>query len=138
MVTDSEVFFHLVVQEAEDLGNPVEGIRSAAEKIIENDINFSSLNFIASDRDRLYALRCAKEQTEYYILYYLERPGEGFELKRLSKETSQLIMTKLAHREKAILIASEPMSDELSWIPISNGYLMVVGPDLGIQEVKVI
>ncbi|ADV65140.1 class II glutamine amidotransferase [Desulfurococcus mucosus] len=131
--TDSEAFFHLVVQEAEEYGDPVEGIRRAVEKIIAEGIGFSSLNFIASDGERLYALRYATTSLDYYTLYYRERPGEGFELRKLSKETRQLIAMKLAYRERAVLVASEPMSDEPYWNPIPNKHLIVVNSGLDIE-----
>ena len=135
--TDSEMFFHLIVQEVEGLGDPVEGIRSAIEKIIAKGIGFSSLNFIASDGERLYALRYATTSLSYYTLYYIERPREGFELKKLSKETLQLIAMKLAHGEKAVIIASEPMSDEPYWKPIPNKYLVVVSPNLNVELIPI-
>ena len=90
--TDSEVFFHLIVQEVDSLGDPMEGIVSAVKKIIDNGIGFSSLNFIASDGRRLYALRYAVTSLDYYTLYYIERPREGLELRKLSEEPRQLIL----------------------------------------------
>ena len=136
--TDSEVFFHLIVQEVKSLGNSVEGIRSAIEKIVAKGIGFSSLNFIASDGKRLYALRYATTNLDYYTLYYLERPREDFELKKLSKETRQLIAMKLARGERAVLVASEPMSDELYWKPILNKHMVAAAsPSLSIELITV-
>ncbi len=135
--TDSEAFFHLIIQEIEDLGGPVEGIMSAVKKIVNRGIVFSSLNFIASDGERLYALRYATKRLSYYTLYYLERPREGFELRKLSKETRQLILTKLAHGEKAVVIASEPMSDEPYWKPIPNKHLVIISPSLNVELIPI-
>ena len=135
--TDSEALFHLVVQEAEELGDPVEGIKSAIEKIVVKGIGFSSLNFIASDGERLYALRYATTSLSYYTLYYIERPREDFELKKLSKETRQLIAMKLACGERAVLVASEPMSNEPYWKPIPNKHLIVIDPNLNIELITV-
>ena len=131
--TDSEAFFHLIVQEAIELGDPIEGIKSAVEKIIGRGIGFSSLNFIASDGRKLYALRYAITCEDYYTLYRIERPKGGFEVKRLSKETRQLISVKLARREKAVIIASEPMSDEPCWELIPNKHLVVVDSNLNMK-----
>ena len=135
--TDSEAFFHLIVQEAERLGDPVEGIRSAVEEIIDKGIGFSSLNFVASDGERLYALRYATTSPSYYTLYYVERPREGFELEKLSKETQQLVKLKLARGERAVLVASEPMSDEPYWEPIPNKHLAVINADLKVKLVHI-
>ena len=135
--TDSEVFFHLIVQEVERQGDPIEGIMSAIEKIVNNNIRFSSLNFITSDGEKLYALRYATTHLSYYTLYCIERPREGFELKRLSKETRQLIAMKLARGERAVLVASEPMSDEPYWKPIPNKHLVVIDANLDVKLVHV-
>jgi len=131
--TDSEVLFRLIVQETSDLGNPVEGIKNAIEKITKNNIHFTSLNFILSDGEKLYALRCAETRLCYYTLYYIKRPKEGLELGKPSKETEQLISTKLSRGEKAVVIASEIMSDEPYWEPIPNKYLAVVNKNLDIK-----
>ena len=93
--TDSEAFFHLIVQEVESLGDPVEGIMNAIEKIVNKGVSFSSLSFIASDGRRLYALRYATTRLSRYTFYYIKRPREGLELKKLSEETHQLILSKL-------------------------------------------
>lgn len=85
--TDSEAFFHLIIQETEDLGDSVKGILSAVGKIVRHIKYFSSLNFVASDGEKLYALRYATRRLDYYTLYYLKRPREGLELYKLSKET---------------------------------------------------
>lgn len=131
--TDSEAFFHLIVQETEDLGDPIEGIVSAVGKVVGKGINSStSLNFIASNGEKLYALRYAITGLDHYTLYYLERPGE-VELRKLSEETHQLILTKLAQGEKAVVIASEPMSDEPNWKPIPNKNLAIIDPNLDVE-----
>ena len=131
--TDSEMFFHLVVQEVNSIGDPVEGIMNAVEKIIKNCTRFSSLNFIASDGERLYALRYARRGLDYYTLYYVKRPQEYLELSELSKETRQLIVLKLARGEKAAIIASETMSDERYWNLLPNKHLIVLDKDLNME-----
>jgi len=69
--TDSKAFFHLTLQDAGDLGNPVEGIMSAIKKIVNKGVVFSSLNFIASDGEKLYALRYATRRlaTTHYTTW---------------------------------------------------------------------
>jgi len=131
--TDSEAFFHLIVQEVNDLNDPVEGIRRAVEKIVKNNIRFSSLNFIASSRERLYALRYARTRLDYYTLHYIERPREGLELRRLSRETRQLILMKLARGERAVIVASETMSNETYWRQVPNKHLVIVDKNLNIE-----
>jgi len=131
--TDSEIFFHLLIQEIEDLEDSIEGIMNVIEKIVGKGIKFSSLNFIASDGENLYALRYATERLNYYSLYYIKRPKEGLELRRLSRETKQLISMKLARGERAVIVASEIMSDEKYWRRVPNKHLVIVDKNLNIE-----
>ena len=133
--TDSEVLFHLIVQEALDAGGFLEGVRRALEKINGEGVRYSSLNFLASDGHQLYALRYADHSLDYYTLYYLERPQGPLSLNKLSKSTLQLIRAKLAHGEKAVLVASEPLTEE-NWLEIPNKHMLVVGRDLSAKLVE--
>ena len=135
--TDSEAFFHLIIQEVIALGDPIEGIKNAIRKIVDRGIGFSSLNFIASNGRELYALRYATRNLDYYTLYYIERPKEGLGIERLSEKTKQLISMKLTHGEKAVIIASEPMSDEPYWRLIPNKHLAIVDSNLNIRLIQV-
>lgn len=128
--TDSEIFFHLLVQEITFKGDPVEGVRSAIGKLVGSGVYFASLNFIASDGVKLYALRYAEELPDYYTLYYIKRPTPGLELSHLSQATRQLITTKLSSGEKAVIVASEPMSDEYHWRLIPNKNLLIIDENL--------
>jgi len=130
--TDSEVLFHLIVQEALDAGSFLEGVRRALEKINEEEVRYSSLNFLASDGHQLYALRYAKHSLGYYTLYYLERPKGPLSLNKLSESTLQLIRAKLAHGEKAVLVASEPLTEE-NWLEIPNKHMLIVDKDLSVK-----
>jgi glutamine amidotransferase len=130
--TDSEVLFHLIVQEALDAGSFLEGVRRALEKINEEEVRYSSLNFLASDGHQLYALRYAKHSLGYYTLYYLERPKGSLSLNKLSETTLQLIRAKLARGEKAVLVASEPLTEE-NWLEIPNKHMLIVDKDLSVK-----
>jgi len=131
--TDSEALLHLVVQETLRLGNPIGGIKAAISRIVNGNVEFSSLNFIASDGLKLYALRYATRNLNYYTLYYISRPQGGLELNSLSKETRQLIGCKLSRGEKAVIVASEIMSDEPYWKPIPNKHLLVIDENLNVN-----
>jgi glutamine amidotransferase len=133
--TDSEVLFHLIVQEALDAGSFLEGVRRVLEKINEEEVKYSSLNFLASDGHQLYALRYAKHSLEYYTLYYLERPEGSLSLNKLSETTLQLIRAKLARGEKAVLVASEPLTEE-NWLEIPNKHMLIVDKDLSVKLIE--
>jgi len=133
--TDSEVLFHLIVQEALDAGSFLEGVRRALEKINEEEVRYSSLNFLASDGHQLYALRYAEHSLGNYTLYYLERPQGSLSLNKLSETTLQLIRAKLAHGEKAVLVASEPLTEE-NWLEIPNKHMLIVDKDLSVKLIE--
>jgi glutamine amidotransferase len=87
--TDSEALFHLIVQEADETNDFVEGVERAIAKINANNISYDSLNFIASDGKKLYALRYAKEERlNRYTLFYLKRFREGLRLEGFSEKTA--------------------------------------------------
>jgi len=134
--TDSEVLFHLIVQEALEAGGFVEGVKRVVEKIKREGVHYSSLNFLASDGVKLYVLRYANYNLDYYTLYYLERPEEGLHLERLSQETTQLIRAKLTREERAILVASEPLTEE-RWSRIPNRHMLVIDRSLKMKLIEI-
>ena len=134
--TDSEVLFHLIVQEAENSGEFIEGVRRAIARINSNHIDYSSLNFVASDGRKLYALRYAKRYFDYYTLYYLKRPREGLKIEKVSEKTAQLIKMKLVAGEKAIIVASEKLTED-EWEEIPNKHMLIVNKDLSTELVEI-
>jgi glutamine amidotransferase len=61
-------------------------------------------------------------------LYYPEITGKSSTLKT-STRTTQLIRMKLAHGEKAILVASEPLTEE-ELLEIPNKRMLVIDRSL--------
>jgi glutamine amidotransferase len=114
----------------------VNGIKRAITKINDKNVSYSSLNFVASDGKRLYALRYAKSGLGYYTLYYLRRPREGLRLESFSKRTAQLIRMKLASGEKAIIVASEKLTEE-PWETIPNRHMLIVDENLNTELIEI-
>jgi glutamine amidotransferase len=135
-VTDSETLFHLIVQESNSSNDFVEGVKKAIDKINANDISYSSLNFIASDGRKFYALRYAKESLGYYTLFYLNRPREGLRLEGFSEKTAQLIRMKLASDERAVIVASERLTKE-SWETIPNKHMIIIDESLNTELINI-
>jgi glutamine amidotransferase len=137
--TDSEVFFHLIIQETKNSGGSfIEGVRRAIAKINNNSISYSSLNFVASDGRKLYALRYARKNLDYYTLYYLKRPREDLKIEKVSEKTAQLIKMKLEVGEKAVVVASEKLTEEEEkWDEIPNKHMLIVNEDLNTELVKI-
>jgi glutamine amidotransferase len=134
--TDSEALFHLIVQEAISSNDFMNGIRRVIAKINDKNVGYSSLNFVASDGRKLYALRYARSGLSYYTLYYLRRSREGLRLESLSKKTAQLIRMKLVSGEKAIIVASEKLTEE-PWKIIPNRYMLIVDENLNTELIEI-
>ena len=110
----------------------VKGIISAVKKL--EDIGFSSLNFVLSDGKNLYALRYYRVSPKYYTLYYLRRPTP---IAYHNFETRLVIEHKLKKGEKAVLVASEPLTEDEAWLKIPNKTLVIINSDLKTRIIKI-
>jgi len=133
--TDSEIYFLLLIQEIEKLKNPIDGIKNALEIIYKCE-NYTGLNFILSDGYTLYAYRDASFNENYYSLYYLRRdPTSSKTFEHLSKNTRQMLKSKLLLEEKAVLVCSEKLTEE-RWEEIPLKTLFIVNPNLRVRKEK--
>jgi len=131
--TDSEVFFHWLLQNIESSDSVIEGLRSAIQAISD----YTALNFLLSDGDVLYAYRDARVNESYYALYWVVRSPEqegGFAAE--SKEVNALLESKKLRGEKAALVCSERLTEE-QWEEIPVGSLLVVDKTLSPRCLKV-
>lgn len=134
--TDSEIFFFWLIQNMVEYGF-IKGIKKAIKFIEDNrGDSTSSLNFLLTNGEKIYALRKAFNNTTFYSLFYLVRdPQKSIISSYVSKKTSQLIQSKRLVDEKAIIISSEKMTEEENWIPISNSTLMIVEKNLDLIHI---
>lgn len=130
--TDSEVYFHWIMQNVEASPSVAEGIRMALGAVCSR--NHSGLNFLLSDGKNLFAYRDASQNSQYYSLYYLDRnPTRKGLLQYHSKEINALIKSKALRGERAILVCSEKLTEEKLWKEIPLGCLLIVDSELSIQ-----
>ncbi len=131
--TDSEVYFHWLLQNIEECGEVEGGIRKAVGEVVGR--YHTGLNFLLSDGRRLYAFRYADAPNAgYYSLYRLRRPAD---LSSRSEETGALIGIKQARGEEAVLVCSEGLTDE-EWREVGLGNLLIVHPDLKTEEKRIL
>lgn len=78
----------------------------------------------------MYAFRYEKS------LYYLKREPEE-PLRASSQETFALLEAKKLASEKAVLVASEKLTNE-EWKEIKDGKLIIVNRELDIQKEKLV
>jgi predicted glutamine amidotransferase len=95
--TDSERLFRLVMHHL-DANDPTDGLRYAVKATIER-FPFSSLSFLFSDGEKLYAYRLG-----HCDLHWLARP------------------------DGQLLVASEPVTEDESWHAVKQDVLLVLDP----------
>lgn len=134
--TDSEVYFHFILQNIEECGSIVEGIRKAITLVIKGKC--SGLNFLLSNGERLYAFRFFTEDKEDFTLYILNKEPSGqVHSEFLSRITRALIQSRLLSGENAVLICSEKLT-EGGWREVPPGFLIEIGSGFIIKEEKVL
>ncbi|MEM4524926.1 MAG: class II glutamine amidotransferase [Methanothermobacter sp.] len=133
--TDSEVYFHWILQNIQE-HDIISGVKEALEKVMES--NFTGLNFLLSDGKSFYAFRYSEINTDYYSLFKLKRkPSEISPLTLKSQETRMLIETKSLNKEKAVIVCSEKLTEE-NWEKIKMGHMLIIKPNLKMKEVKIL
>ena len=121
--TDSEVFFHCILQNIEKGEDKVEpGIRRSLEEVEKYE--FSAMNFLLADGTSLYAFRQASRDQDYYSLRYLP-------------VASWPASAGPAEDLRAVLVCSEKLTDG-DWEEIPLGHLLVVSPGLDCRLVPVL
>ena len=137
--TDSERYFALI------LSNFIkDGISSNSEihdlfaslkssiQIVRNKIGGNGLNFLLSNGKLLFVYKNGRD------LYYLIRDPENIPEELLqSKETGALLHWKKSAGERAILIASEKVTQSENWQTILDDEIICVTSDLKLTKEKV-
>lgn len=129
--TDSEVYFHWLVQNIEQAGGDVpSGVAAALREISD----YTGLNFILTDGLSLYAYRNASANRGYYSLYYLSRPPveRGPFSTQATAEIEALIHSKALNNESAVLVCSEKLTKE-NWQEMRLGHLLAISPALQVS-----
>lgn len=119
---DSEIYFRFIIQNIEKEGDIIQGIKNAVKIVVPGA---SGANFILSDGESIYGFKYGKE------LYFLSRDPNS--LSSTSKVTGALIESKRLLDEKAVIIASEKLTDE-RWQEVKEGELIIVNSKLEIRR----
>jgi predicted glutamine amidotransferase len=126
--TDSELFFAYLLAFIDAEGGGAEEASPAAVEAalarasveLRASPSFSASNFLLSNGRELYAFRRGRS------LFALERkPGDAVRPSRRSSETGATIETRWTARRRAVLVASEAITDE-PWQPVEEGTLVAV------------
>ena len=122
--TDSEMFFAFLLTHLDSVqgggGAEVDAALTRALSSVATRPTFGACNFILSNGDVLYAFRQGR------TLHVLERdPSDDEMSRRISSETGAIVDTPWTTRRRAILVASEEMTDE-PWKAVPEGTLLKV------------
>jgi predicted glutamine amidotransferase len=128
--TDSELFFAYILTHIDAEAPAEEATHEAVERALVRVIDGVSpglagskggaANFLLSNGEDLYAFRMGRS------LFQLERkPGDEVRPSRRSPETGAVIDTPWTPRRRAVLVASEALTDE-PWQAMEEGTLLAV------------
>jgi predicted glutamine amidotransferase len=137
--TDSERYFALITQQADELGGDVGAGIAAAASWIGANLPVSSLNTIVAAPGELWALRYPAR----HALHILERPAGASQTPagdhglHVRSATSSVHAPAL-HNARSVVIASEQLDGESGWRMLAPGELVHVGPDLSVHSAIVI
>ena len=132
--TDSERYFALITQQADEHGGDIGAGITAAARWIAANLPVSSLNTIVAAPGHLWALRYPSQ----HALHILERPaygqapGAGTGLHVRSSTSS--VHAPALDRAASVVIASEELDGERGWRMLAPGELVHVLPDLTVRS----
>jgi len=101
--TDSEKYFHWIMQNVEQSSDVVSGIIKAVNEIDAHKEDSTSINFLLTNGVALYGLRMSYHRQDHYSLYY-------------------------ARRSNRVVVSSEPIGKG-EWTPFVSRELMIATPD---------
>jgi glutamine amidotransferase len=131
--TDSEVYFHWILQNLERADSVGEGVAAAVKELD----SFTGLNFILTDGTTLFAYRNAAKDHAHYSLFSLRRDKQPPTHETLrSTQLQAELRAQPSRAEKAVLVCSEKLTDE-AWEEIPLGNLLIVAEDLSSRLVEI-
>ena len=132
--TDSERFFALMAVAIRAHQGDVRAAIIATTAMLARDITLYSLNFLLAEAGHLWAFR----YPEHNQLYLLRRAPGGPRGNQALDEHSPYGTIRIRAREGSqrpvIIVASEPMDEDLGWEELASGELLHVGPDLELHR----
>jgi predicted glutamine amidotransferase len=132
--TDSERFFALLTVAIREHDGDVRAGILAATTMLAREITLYSLNFLLAAAGHLWAFR----YPEHNHLYFLTRAPGGPRGDQPLDETSPYGTIRMrageGTRRSLIVVASEPMDEDLGWAEVASGELLHVGPDLELSR----
>lgn len=132
--TDSERFFALMTVAIREHDGDVRAGIVAATSMLAREITLYSLNFLLVQAGHLWAFRYP-EHNELYLLSRAPGGPRGNQpLDEHSPHGTIRMRAGEGSRRPLLVVASEPMDEDLGWEEVASGELVHVGPDLEVHR----
>lgn len=136
--TDSERYFALITREIDKAGDDVQAGIAAAVSWIAESLPVWSINFVLVTPQDLWAFRYPESRK----LYVLEReaggPHGGRHLHLESIEKTVKVHSEDLKEHPAVVVASEPMDENLAWRLLEPGELIHADVDLVVRSTMLV
>lgn len=132
--TDSERLFALVTRNTDRHGGDVGAGIAAAARWVAEHLPVYAINMVVATSDQLWALR----YPDAHELWVLERPPGGQRGRRhldaASAAGTVRVRSEHLSRYSSVIVASEPMDEDLAWRLLDPGELIHVAPTLHVAS----
>jgi predicted glutamine amidotransferase len=132
--TDSERFFALVTRETDRHGGDVTAGIVAAARWVAAELPVYALNLVLATADGLWALRYPGVHELWILQRAAGGPHGSRHLDAASAAGRVRVRSAPLARQRAVIVASEPMDEDPGWRQLEPGELVHVGPTLKVDS----
>jgi predicted glutamine amidotransferase len=132
--TDSERFFALLTVSIREHEGDVRAGIIATTTMLARDITLYSLNFLLACAGHLWAFRYPEHNHLYLLARAPGGPRGNQPLDEHSPHGTIRMRARDGSRRPLIVVASEPMDEDLGWEEIASGELVHIGPELELHR----
>ncbi len=132
--TDSERFFGLMTTVIREHDGDVRAGIIAATTLLAEEITLYSINFLLATAGHLWALRYPEHNPLYVLSRVPGGPRGDQPLDEHSAHGTIRMRAPEGARRRLVVVASEPMDEDLGWEELASGELLHIGPDLELHR----
>jgi glutamine amidotransferase len=132
--TDSERFFALMTVAIREHDGDVRAGIIATIEMLARDITLYSINFLLAAPGHLWALRYPEHNDLWLLARGPGGPRGNQPLDEHSPHGTIRMRAGAGSRRPLIVVASEPMDEDLGWEEVASGELVHIGPDLKVRR----
>jgi predicted glutamine amidotransferase len=136
--TDSERLFALITRNVERNGGDVGAAIAEAVRWVAEHLPVYAMNVVVTTAQALWALRYPESDSLFLLARAAGGPHRSRHLEASSVRGTVRVRSPALRDRAAVLVASEPLSDDPGWREVEPGELVEVGPDLEVTARLVI